>query len=284
MPRLPLRQWQEPALTALVRRSPQKSVTVSSISAGAMDSAGSSSSSDTSSSGVSALYKAIYALLVVVWVAIVVGVLYMAARRYRRNQLLRAQGIGADTQSLPGAAPKRTKRLLAKDQVMALPVVTLTEEDILSSKRLATAAHSPHCTPPAPPDPIPNRQSHAACTLLSAKPSPAITNVPDTIALPSPTLLATESSLHTSPAAMSPAPEQHTAIAASASVDAAAVPLHEENCAVCLEDFTAGDEVRRLPCRHFFHIACIDPWLSERSATCPLCNFDVSGFPSTSNA
>ncbi|KAJ1663544.1 hypothetical protein EV178_004877 [Coemansia sp. RSA 1646] len=52
--------------------------------------------------------------------------------------------------------------------------------------------------------------------------------------------------------------------------------LHEENCAVCLDDYNSGEQVRQLPCRHFFHIACIDPWLSLRSATCPLCNFDVA--------
>ncbi|KAJ1822895.1 hypothetical protein LPJ56_000488 [Coemansia sp. RSA 2599] len=55
--------------------------------------------------------------------------------------------------------------------------------------------------------------------------------------------------------------------------------LHEENCAVCLEEFLVGDKVRQLPCRHYFHVLCIDPWLGKRSATCPLCNYDVgAGF------
>ncbi|KAJ1883062.1 hypothetical protein H4R99_001125 [Coemansia sp. RSA 1722] len=51
--------------------------------------------------------------------------------------------------------------------------------------------------------------------------------------------------------------------------------LHEENCAVCLEEFSVGEKVRQLPCRHYFHVLCIDPWLGKRSATCPLCNYDV---------
>ncbi|KAI7826347.1 hypothetical protein BX661DRAFT_183829 [Kickxella alabastrina] len=48
-----------------------------------------------------------------------------------------------------------------------------------------------------------------------------------------------------------------------------------ENCPVCLGDFEVGEEVRRLPCFHFFHDVCIGPWLMKHSATCPLCNFDV---------
>jgi hypothetical protein len=41
-------------------------------------------------------------------------------------------------------------------------------------------------------------------------------------------------------------------------------------CVICTEDFVVGDDIRRLPCRHFFHLPCIDPWLVERSPTCPL--------------
>lgn len=43
-----------------------------------------------------------------------------------------------------------------------------------------------------------------------------------------------------------------------------------EKCAVCLCDFDAGDMVRRLPCVHHFHPACIDRWLSQNKR-CPLC-------------
>ena len=45
-----------------------------------------------------------------------------------------------------------------------------------------------------------------------------------------------------------------------------------ESCAICLEDFTSGDEQRTLPCPHgaHFHRKCIDPWLTIHQ-TCPLC-------------
>ncbi len=48
-----------------------------------------------------------------------------------------------------------------------------------------------------------------------------------------------------------------------------------ECCAVCLEEFEAGEKVRVLPCGHKFHGDCLVPWLTERHASCPLCKMDV---------
>ena len=41
-------------------------------------------------------------------------------------------------------------------------------------------------------------------------------------------------------------------------------------CTICTEDFTVGEDVRVLPCSHKFHPACVDPWLTNVSGTCPL--------------
>lgn len=42
-------------------------------------------------------------------------------------------------------------------------------------------------------------------------------------------------------------------------------------CAICLGDFTPGDEIRVLPqCGHGFHVSCIDRWLGSHSS-CPSC-------------
>ena len=41
-------------------------------------------------------------------------------------------------------------------------------------------------------------------------------------------------------------------------------------CSICTESFVQGARLRRLPCGHAFHTDCVDPWLLERSATCPL--------------
>lgn len=55
--------------------------------------------------------------------------------------------------------------------------------------------------------------------------------------------------------------------------DAKAERLTREvgNCAICLETFYKGDDVRKLkPCKHIFHRGCIDLWML-RSGSCPNC-------------
>lgn len=47
------------------------------------------------------------------------------------------------------------------------------------------------------------------------------------------------------------------------------------SCAICLEDFGAGQVARRLPCCHRFHRDCIDKWLKSK-ACCPICQRELS--------
>ena len=76
---------------------------------------------------------------------------------------------------------------------------------------------------------------------------------------------------------------QHSASeneAAGAAPDDSALPFRERlntslECVVCQEAFKQGENIRRLPCLHQFHAACVDPWLA-RHARCPLCNTDIS--------
>eukprot|EP00614_Pseudopedinella_elastica_P015083 CAMPEP_0172584022 /NCGR_PEP_ID=MMETSP1068-20121228/3592_1 /TAXON_ID=35684 /ORGANISM="Pseudopedinella elastica, Strain CCMP716" /LENGTH=230 /DNA_ID=CAMNT_0013378045 /DNA_START=158 /DNA_END=850 /DNA_ORIENTATION=- len=49
---------------------------------------------------------------------------------------------------------------------------------------------------------------------------------------------------------------------------------HQASCAVCLGDFCEEDEVKNLKCRHIYHGACLDQWLS-RSNICPMCKRNV---------
>ncbi|XP_051115841.1 RING-H2 finger protein ATL39-like [Andrographis paniculata] len=47
-------------------------------------------------------------------------------------------------------------------------------------------------------------------------------------------------------------------------------------CAVCLNEISAGETARFLPeCRHGFHVPCIDTWLLSNS-TCPICRNPIS--------
>ncbi|XP_025773634.1 E3 ubiquitin-protein ligase RNF43 [Puma concolor] len=45
-------------------------------------------------------------------------------------------------------------------------------------------------------------------------------------------------------------------------------------CAICLEEFSEGQELRVISCLHEFHRVCVDPWLHQHR-TCPLCMFNI---------
>ncbi|XP_026135560.1 RING finger protein 148 [Carassius auratus] len=45
-------------------------------------------------------------------------------------------------------------------------------------------------------------------------------------------------------------------------------------CVVCTESFRHNEKVTVLPCRHFYHKKCIEPWLLEHP-TCPMCKFHI---------
>ncbi|KAJ1685833.1 hypothetical protein LUZ63_017223 [Rhynchospora breviuscula] len=46
-------------------------------------------------------------------------------------------------------------------------------------------------------------------------------------------------------------------------------------CVICLEDYVTGERLRLLPCKHKFHIPCIDSWLMKWRTFCPVCKHDA---------
>ncbi|KAM0897647.1 hypothetical protein ACQ4PT_022417 [Festuca glaucescens] len=55
----------------------------------------------------------------------------------------------------------------------------------------------------------------------------------------------------------------------------ASPPATEQaECAVCLEEFRAGDVLAHLPCSHRFHWACAVPWV-QAASRCPFCRAAV---------
>lgn len=56
-----------------------------------------------------------------------------------------------------------------------------------------------------------------------------------------------------------------------------------DTCAICVDEFQEGIEVRVLPCDHVFHPKCIDEWLGHHSSLCPLCKMEVTRKPESSS-
>lgn len=60
----------------------------------------------------------------------------------------------------------------------------------------------------------------------------------------------------------------------NSSVDGDSNEDNTEKCTICLCEFEEGEDVRRLPCMHLFHVSCVDQWLTTVKF-CPLCRVDI---------
>ena len=49
----------------------------------------------------------------------------------------------------------------------------------------------------------------------------------------------------------------------------------EKDCNICLEQFNTNNELKVLPCNHFFHKDCIKEWLCNEKVNCPICRKDI---------
>lgn len=58
----------------------------------------------------------------------------------------------------------------------------------------------------------------------------------------------------------------------------------QPECYICLSLFEQGEDARRLPCGHEFHVACIDRWLLDVHRTCPCCRSDICAMAGSGSA
>jgi fission 1 protein/division protein 1 len=52
-------------------------------------------------------------------------------------------------------------------------------------------------------------------------------------------------------------------------------PEGRAECSICMEEVNIGEQVTELPCKHWFHHACVAAWLGEHD-TCPHCRKSIS--------
>ena len=45
-------------------------------------------------------------------------------------------------------------------------------------------------------------------------------------------------------------------------------------CTICMEKYTTGTKLKKLPCKHEYHSECVNEWLAA-SKKCPVCAQDV---------
>ncbi|CAL4895441.1 unnamed protein product [Urochloa decumbens] len=61
------------------------------------------------------------------------------------------------------------------------------------------------------------------------------------------------------------------------------VSAEDAVCCICLARYVDNDELRLLPCGHFFHKDCVDKWL-KINALCPLCKAELDVVSTTAPA
>jgi len=65
-----------------------------------------------------------------------------------------------------------------------------------------------------------------------------------------------------------------TTVYPSYTYDGTHVPEDKKTCSICLSDYEVNEDIKLIPCMHFFHKACIDEWMS-RSCVCPICKSKI---------
>ncbi|PVU87323.1 hypothetical protein BB561_006390 [Smittium simulii] len=48
-------------------------------------------------------------------------------------------------------------------------------------------------------------------------------------------------------------------------------------CTICFEEISLNAAIRAIPCKHIFHLECLDVWVIQQNPFCPLCRFDICG-------
>lgn len=70
-----------------------------------------------------------------------------------------------------------------------------------------------------------------------------------------------------------PAPKEITSKLPVNKIDTIDKLVHRQ-CSICLEDYQIGQDIKQLPCNHYFHVECLDKWFDVGNF-CPICKYKV---------
>ncbi|KXS20578.1 hypothetical protein M427DRAFT_52173 [Gonapodya prolifera JEL478] len=230
--------------------------------------------------------------------------IFVAYRRWRRRQMLaplRAQNPEMYEAALRSAATDVAEQQLAEAGVHYVPktdpLVLQTLPVWKFERRKRGSAHAHHRTAPVSPESPSHTSAAEAAEKADVEPKRRVAkSISDlhrhSIDLTITSDASTSPSSPSSPSFPHPRPRRSTtlsrlppstgtgAVAARsirrASTGTSIPTISSEYCPICLDAFSPGSQLRRLPCEHTFHIRCVDEWLVNQRGECPLCRLDLT--------
>ncbi|CAO3573207.1 unnamed protein product [Mortierella alpina] len=224
-------------------------------------------------------------VVVLLAVSFVVSVV-LHCRLYALRHRIRMDALARGADVLPNGTIRMRKVTLDKTILDGLPVRIYGEDNVASSAAAPVVAPIPASTLSSTPQQEQQQQQEQEDGRVSQNKNDAGATTQTPVSRTNSLKSISGKSIRSLRAVAAATALNSTTISPSPAILPPAAHLDEvtaDTCAVCLDEFEAGEEIRTLPCHHEFHCECIDPWLTRKSSTCPLCKYDCVP-PSTEEA
>ncbi|KAF9965923.1 E3 ubiquitin-protein ligase rnf13 [Mortierella alpina] len=215
-------------------------------------------------------------VVVLLAVSFVVSVV-LHCRLYALRHRIRMDALARGADVLPNGTIRMRKVTLDKTILDGLPVRIYGQNTIASSATAPVVAPVPASTLTSTPQPLEQKQQEQEDGRHDQNKDNTGATIQATVSRTNSLQSISAKSIRSLRAVAAATALDSTTSSTSPAIIPPAAQLDEvtaDTCAVCLDEFEAGEEIRTLPCHHEFHCECIDPWLTRKSSTCPLCKYD----------